>query len=166
VADERGSSVYAAYIKDQLADQDARKSSIEQRGITVITTSGTLVSLLFGLAAILTGVQDYDLPDGARCWLYAAMVAFVIASLEGIATNLPLFYIGVSARALRQGIRHKWDDEPAEAERQVAFTQVNVLERAQQLNTYKGFILLGAIVAEVIAVVFLALAIRIILTHG
>jgi hypothetical protein len=40
------------YLKDELARQDARQSSFEQRGIAVVTTAGTLVTLLFGLAAL------------------------------------------------------------------------------------------------------------------
>lgn len=60
---ERGSSIYAAYVNEQLAAQDSRKTSIEQRGIAVITTSGTLVSLLFGLVAVLTAADDYQYPE-------------------------------------------------------------------------------------------------------
>ena len=163
---DRGSTIYAAYIKDQLDGQDARKQSIEQRGITVITTSGTLVSLLFGLAAVLTGVQNYKLPSGAEHWLYAALVAFVVAAIGGIVTNLPLTYIGVRAADLRTAVKRKWNDKPEIAEQRVAATQVNVLDRAKQLNTIKAWVLFGGIVAELFAVVFLALAIRIVLTSG
>lgn len=163
MTNERGSSIYAAYIRDQLNDQEARKSSIEQRGVAVITTSGTLVSLLFGLAAVLTGVQHYQLPSGAESWLYAAMVAFVAGAIGGIATNLPLFYIGVRASELRGAVKNRWTDSIEDAEQRVAATEVKVLARAKALNTIKGFVLLGAISAEVIAVIFLSLAIRVVL---
>lgn len=160
---ERGSSVYADYIKEQLADQDSRKSSIEQRGVAVITTSGTLVSLLFGLVAVLTGIEGYELPDGAKSWLNGAMVAFVVAAIGGIATNLPLFYIGVRADQLDGAVKRRWNDSLEDAEQRVAATRVKVIARATRLNTIKGFILMGAISAEVIAVIFLTLAIRVVL---
>ena len=161
--DERGSTIYAAYIRDQLSDQDARKSSIEQRGIAVITTSGTLVSLLFGLVAVLTGADRYQLPGGAESWLFAAMIFFVVAAVAGIVTNLPLWYIGVKAGDLRSAVKQKWADAPSVAEQRVAATNAKVLERAMQLNTAKGFILLVAITLEVVAVVCLAGAVRVIL---
>jgi hypothetical protein len=162
-AEERGSSVYAAYIESQLRDQEARKGSIEQRGVAVITTCGTLVSLLFGLAAVLTGVEEYELPSAAEPWLYAALIAFVMAAITGIVTNLPLFYVGVRVDDLRGAVKNRWNESPQDAEQRVAATQVKVLARAKTLNTVKGFFLLAAIIAEVFAVIFLAVAIRAIL---
>jgi hypothetical protein len=167
VAEERGGTVYAAYIKEQLAAQDARKASIETRGISVITTSGALVSLLFGLVGLLTGAEHYELPDGAHPWLYAAMIAFVIAAVAGIVTNVPVFYSGVKTSDLQKAVKGSiWGDTPDDAERRVAATNVKVLATAKSRNTFKGFVLLAAIVFEVLAVLFLALAIRVILTTG
>jgi len=167
MAEERGGSVYAAYIKEQLAGQDARKASIEQRGISVITTSGALVSLLFGLTALLTGANDYQLPSGAEPWLYAAMVAFVLAAIGGIVTNTPLFYSGVKTSDLQKAVKGSlWGDNADDAERRIAATDVKLLATAKARNTFKGFALLGAVSAQVFAVLFLALAIRVILTTG
>ena len=50
--DPRGRAIYADYIKEQQEAQEARKVSLEQRGLAVITTSGALVTLLFGLTAL------------------------------------------------------------------------------------------------------------------
>src|SRR6266540_1704964 len=46
-----GYVAYGDFVKDELDAQDKRKSSFEQRGLAVITTSGALVTLLFALAA-------------------------------------------------------------------------------------------------------------------
>lgn len=163
---ERGSTVYASYIGEQLAEQDTRKQSIEQRGVAVITTSGTLVSLLFGLGAVLTGVDEYELPHGAEPWLYASMIAFVLAAVGGIVTNLPLLYIGVSPDDLKDAVENLWDDAPNIAEQRIAATQVKVLAKARTLNDLKGYFLLAAVGAEVVAVAFLASALSVILTAG
>ena len=45
--------MYGQFIKEELAAQDARKV-LEQRAVAVITTSGTLATLLLGLAALST----------------------------------------------------------------------------------------------------------------
>jgi hypothetical protein len=160
---ERGSSVYAEYIKDQLAEQDARKESIEKRGLAVITTSGTIVSLLFALVAVLTGADEYTLPTDAEPWLGAALIAFVLAALAGIVANLPLLYLAVEAPELRRLLDEFWDNDPVVAEKRVAATQLKVLTRAKSMNAFKGWILVGAVLAELAAVAFLAVAIRAVL---
>ena len=62
-----GRSVYADYIAEQIARQEERKRSIEARGVTVITTSGRLATLLLGLAALTTREeQTFTLPAAAQ----------------------------------------------------------------------------------------------------
>lgn len=39
-------------MKEQLTEERARKSSLEQRGIAVTTSAGAIVTLLFGLTAL------------------------------------------------------------------------------------------------------------------
>jgi hypothetical protein len=66
---------YTALIIEQLAEERSRKTSLEQRGISVITSSGALVTLLFGLAALTTKPQGYQVPDGATFSFILALVA-------------------------------------------------------------------------------------------
>ena len=62
-----GTEAYAALIERELDAQEARKASLEQRGLAVITTAGALTSLLFGLAAFsTTGAHAFVLPASAR----------------------------------------------------------------------------------------------------
>ena len=78
-----GSEVYADFIKSMLDAEDSRKSSLEQRGISIITTSGTLVTLLFGLTAAITGAKTFTFPAAARDWLTPAAIAFDVAAGQG-----------------------------------------------------------------------------------
>src|ERR1700694_370776 len=97
---DSGASILAAYVQAQLARQDARKTSLEQRGITVITTAGALVTLLFGLAALSTKrAQTFALPAGASYLLVVALVLFFGAALAAILTNVPLEYEEADAEA-------------------------------------------------------------------
>ena len=59
-SDTRGRAIYSDYIKEQLDAQEARKISLEQRGLAVITTSGVLVTLLFGLTALRSGGRAHS----------------------------------------------------------------------------------------------------------
>ena len=51
-AEDSGYTVYGEFVKDELEAQDKRKASFEQRGLAVITTSGTLVTLLLARRAV------------------------------------------------------------------------------------------------------------------
>jgi len=156
---EGGAAVYASYVAAQVARQEERKGSFEQRGLAVITTSGVLVSLLFGLTAVLTGAADYHLPDGSRGWILAALVCFVVAAIAGLLTNLPLKYSGVTGDALKDVIEKRWGDSCTAAEREVALTELKVLRQAKKRNWLKGRSLVIAIGAEIIAVLCLAVAV-------
>jgi hypothetical protein len=160
---ESGAAVYAAYVTAQVVSQEERKRSFEQRGLAVITTSGVLVSLLFGLTAALTGVAGYHLPHASRGWILAALVCFVAAAVAAILTNVPLKYRGVTADALRKKIDECWQDSAAEAQREVALTEVKVIRRAKERNRLKGWAFIFAIAAEIAAVFCLAVAVAVIL---
>lgn len=99
-----GFQTYGEFAKDELAAQDQRKASFEQRGLAVITTSGALVTLLFALAALSTKEsQTFVLPDRARGWLEAALVSFFFAAVAALITNVPLGYEAVEADEIKSG---------------------------------------------------------------
>src|SRR4051794_38201016 len=98
-----GFGVYGEFIKDELDVQDKRKASFEQRGLAVITTSGTLVTLLFALAALSTKEADtFSLPHGAKVWLLIALGFFFVSALFALLTNAPLVYQAVTAEKIRE----------------------------------------------------------------
>ena len=65
LADVKGSS-FGPTIKAQLDEERASKSSLEARGIGIITTSSVLAALLFGLVTFTRGsVNQEHLSIGA-----------------------------------------------------------------------------------------------------
>ena len=97
----RAGEVYGKVLADLLTLETTRKASIEQRGITFITTSGGLVSLLVALSALLLG-RDSSAPLGgsSRFLLIAAVIAFIVAASLGLAANAPRDYGGLSTEDL------------------------------------------------------------------
>ncbi len=67
---------YAQLIADQLAEERSRKSSLEARGVTVITTAGPLATLLFALTAGL------DLKGHQTCRFLVLFAARTAASMS------------------------------------------------------------------------------------
>jgi hypothetical protein len=135
--------------------------------VTVITTSGTLVTLLFGLTAGLTAASGFKLPGGARLPLLLALIAFVIAAGFGIVTNMPLRYQEMTPQGLGKLVNARyWTAPPAVGELRVAQAQVAVLSAARTANDLKVSLLIAAISAELLAVAFLAWAVAVILWGG
>lgn len=149
---------YSAYVEDLLATQEARKSSLEQRGLAVITTSATLATLLFGLVTLLTKANGDELPQSAHPWIVWALVAFVLAALSGVVTNWPRHYHEAKFEDPKT-LLDRWNDPAAAARRRITTTRLKVFKRAQEVNGQKARWLLGGMAAEVAAIVLLAVAI-------
>lgn len=161
-----GRTVYADYVKAELDAQLERKASLEQRGVAVITTAGTLVSLLFGLVAVITGVQHYTPPHGATIWLYSGLALFVVAGALALVVNAPLVYQTVKADELKRAIGTLWGDDEETAQRNVALTRTTVFGDTKRKNDLKGIVLIAAMVAEVAAVGCVGVAVGLILHKG
>jgi nitrate reductase NapE component len=159
-----GRAIYAEYIKEQLDAQEARKVSLEQRGLAVITTSGVLVTLLFGLTALtVRPASTFVIPDTAAALLIAALVFFVLAALLAIITNLPRPYEGVTVDALRRAVKERWEDSEAVASEMVALTRLKMLASAKKNNDLKGQALVIAMASEILAVALVGTAVGFVL---
>ena len=159
-----GYEAYGQFVKDELAVQDARKASFEQRGLAVITTSGVLVTLLFALAALSTKRSaTFVLPHSARTWLSIALLLFFLSAIAALVTNAPLIYQAVESENIRKRLREKPPRSASEAAKDVAFTRADALESAKAKNSIKGWALAVAMLFEALAVGCVAVAISIVL---
>jgi hypothetical protein len=155
-----GNAVYGEYLERQIASQEARKSSFEQRGLAVVTTAGALVTLLFGLAAIATRTGKGDpFSSEEKVWLAAALTLFVVSAVAALWINLPMKYKSVEAGEIRARLKETPVRDADAAHRDIALTQVAVLISARQKNTRKGHLLFAALACEVAAVACVGVAI-------
>lgn len=166
-ADETAGASYGKLIADQLAEERTRKASLEQRGITVITTSGVLVSLLFGLAALITSAEDFDLPDGVRPLLVAGLVFFVGAAVSGIWLNSPRKYREANPGHLRRLTQKQiWEASASLGARRGAELQANLISTARTVNASKAKWLVAAILLEVLGIGAVASGVVVILVSS
>lgn len=162
--DEIAGVAYAELIGEQLEQERARKASIEARALSVITTSGGLVTLLFALGGLISGVEGYTLPELGRWLLLASLAAFVLAAIAAIVANFPLRYREVSIGGLRRLTGAEWWTKPiAPGSRRAAEARVTLLGRARTTNAFKVRTLIAAMAIEVVAVVLIAAAVAVIL---
>jgi hypothetical protein len=164
---ESAGSAYGELIKEQLEAERARKASLEQRGITVITTSGVLVSLLFGLGAVVTSAKAFQVPALARILLVVAVGLFVLAALAGLVLNSPRQYEEAELAYLDLlYTKDVWDASVSLGGRRSAEMRLKILRKARQVNRDKAKWLVAAVVFEVGAVAFVAASVIVILLNG
>jgi hypothetical protein len=149
-----------------LAELRESKKSLEQRGISTVTTSGVLVTLLLGVAALITSRAGYTLPPVAKPWLYSSMGSFVLAALGGLLTNIPVGYESPTVPALYNLAKDRWRDAATTAERTVYTTRLKVIASYKTSNKWKARILSTAIGLEVVAILLLAVTVGLIVNHG
>jgi hypothetical protein len=151
---------YGQLIADQLTEERSRKASLEARGVTVITTSSALATLLFALTAGLTATSKFILPVSAKLPLLLTLVTFVFSAVLSLVVNVPLRYREPTLAGLAGLLNSNYWKAPAEVgEIRVAEAQVTSLAAARYANNLKGRLLIGAIFFELLAIPFLAWAI-------
>jgi hypothetical protein len=163
---------YARLIEEQLAEERSTKLSLEGRGITVITTSGTMVGVLFALLAFANAAQVAL--SGIAQWLIAAAVILLVGSaVLGLRVNRPRTYDEMdpgSMESILLGADGEWgpdlDESRDEGVRRVAQLHLEVLKNARQANGEKAKLLIRAQGGEVFGIVLLGIAILVVLAHG
>jgi hypothetical protein len=157
--DSPGRELYSEFIKDQLDEEQERKKSFEQRGVTVITTSGALVTLLFGLTALsVKGESTFEIPTLSATFLTVGLVFFVVAAVLALLTNIPRSYESVTVDSLWRAVADRWGDTEATASAMVAKTRLKEIRTAKTINREKGYLLSASMVCEILAVALVAAA--------
>ncbi|TCO56056.1 hypothetical protein [Actinocrispum wychmicini] len=156
-------AVFPEFVKDLLAVEDKRRETLEARGASVITVSGTLVTLLVALGAFVPNRQGFVLPDTTRAPLSVAVIAFVVAALLGIATYVPQRVRLTDPNALAELLPGYWPKGREFALKKVTATRLEQLTVLQKGNDWKARALLAAVVGQVVAVGALAWAVLVIL---
>jgi hypothetical protein len=154
------------YIGDQLAEERATKSALEDRANTVITSAGALTTLLFALSALATkAAATYELPGFAKVLLVVATCFFLVAIVFALRTAAPAAYAEVTVESLRKvATPEAFSASAAEAEPIIAKAMVEVIAGARSGNGQKARDLKRAVQAELAAAIVVAIAVIVVLT--
>ena len=156
-----GGGIYGPYIKSLLDYELTRKSGLEARASAVVSTAGTLVTLLFGLVAVVTGATTFSLPGTAHGWLIAAVILFVIAI--GLAVAVVVIPHPYGQVNLGEGPAQLWRETAYSASVHVAEAQVQLITVVRRRNAANARLVLVSGLAELLALAMLAVAVILIL---
>jgi hypothetical protein len=159
-------SVYAPLVDHQLEVERNLKASLEQRGVVIVTTSGTLVSLVFGFSA-LANKSIATLPHAGPVTdlLTIALLFFLLSTVAAIVTNTAWTYKEFDEKELaRLCGRDYWVfDDTVEAARAVSEAKVGILKQARKQNERKARALSAGFQFEVAAIACIGLAVVVVL---
>lgn len=80
---------HLALAQDQLAYERALRTSYEQRAATAVSSTGTLVAVMLGLAALRTRTASFELPSGTTAIGAAALILLLLAAASALTIALP-----------------------------------------------------------------------------
>jgi hypothetical protein len=156
-------SVYADFVQEQLKAEETRKTSLEQRGLAVITSSGVIATLGFGSLALAKRGDRIPLPAGGAFLLIAGALALLVAAALALATNAPLRHRAINLARLNESLREHAADDDGIALIRVTATRLGLLGTTRQGNDLKAILCLAAMVAEVLGVALLGATICVVL---
>jgi hypothetical protein len=144
---------YGSFVDAEFTSSVSSSQEISRRALTVVSTSGGLATLMataIGFAAV--NRKDAFFPSSARAPLVTAIIFFIIAAVVALLAQLPLLVRFIDAKSLQSLVTEAWDDSEHDAAQQVAFTRTQMLATERKMNTVRSWLLIGAIVFEIVAV--------------
>lgn len=148
---------YQKLLLDQLADERAKKTSLDQRGIAVISTAGTLVTVTLGFVALASHGGTNPLPPIAMLFLISALGLLVGASTCGLLINLPARSPIVDAQELAEiATQHDQHITQSDSDRDEYHTLARLLIELRKVTKNRARVLFLALLLEVLALILMA----------
>jgi hypothetical protein len=153
---------FAAFIERELEVERERRRSLDARGAAVVTTSGSLTTLLAAVGAFVGGRPGFHLLPGSVGPLTLTLLAFASAAVCGIVvTGLPWYEVAAPDQ-LRTMLAEKWRTDEVDARNYTAELDVDTIESLRKGNKTKAEWLVRALVAQVVGLFSLTLTVYLI----
>lgn len=159
--DSTAGPVYETLVGTALGAEESRRKVIEGRSGTVLTTSTTMLALVFGLTVIVTG-KDYVFKSHCSVVLVSlALAAFVAsASLAIVVQAYGFTYTVISAKTLSNLTDDvNWGRTADDARRMWIRRQVSTIQSLRKGNNIKARLAIWSLGFELLAVALLAVAV-------
>lgn len=159
--DTSGGDYLFEYVRGELDKEEARRSSLEARGLSVATAAGGIAALVAAFRD-LAGGNALDLGrHGARGALIACIALFVSAALLAALTTAPRRARLVDPAGLRELAPQLWGEHGDRARKMIFASRLVYLDEAQRGNDRRGRLLFGATVLLALGGVALLVAVSV-----
>ncbi|AYF30493.1 hypothetical protein CSH63_24200 [Micromonospora tulbaghiae] len=157
------SDVYSDFIASELKTERERKAAMDTRAASLVTTSGSLVTILAAVGAFVGKDAQASLPRQALPLMVLALVAFTAASLSGICAGWSRRYDVAAITPMRLMLNERWTDDEDLARKEVALANIAMIGTLRSVNETKERFLRAGWISQIVALGFLAAVVLIIL---
>jgi hypothetical protein len=157
------SDIYSDFIESELRNERDRKAALDTRAASLVTTSGSLITILAAVGAFVGRDTKAPLPTQALLLLTLALIGFAFAVLAGIISGWNRPYRVADTESMRTMIRSRWMDEELLARVEVADVNVRMIDQLRAMNNGKEVYLRAGWISQVVALVLLTGVVMIVL---
>lgn len=152
---------WVEFVDHEVVVEEARKASIEARGVATVTAASAIATVLLALVTVTkkSGQSVLVVPGGARPWVEIALACFLGAAALGVLTNYPVTLYWVTPSKLSDYIDEQWEALPGVTQQKIIDHQIKRLTALHKWNTVKGYVLMVAMAAQVLAIVSIVIAV-------
>ena len=158
--------VYAAFIEGELKAERERRTAYDTRGQALVTTSGALVTLIGGFAALVRAGSGTRPPIAGLYVFGAALVLFVGAAACGIAAGWNRHHAVATIATLKRMLTEHWKDDEVTARNNVSTVYRATVDTLRQANDFKAKWVSIGLILQVCALVASGTAVVIATAHG
>ncbi len=161
-----GNDIYPSFIDGELRTERERRANLEARGVSVVSQSGGLVTLLLGVAAFTN--DSSALPSFGIGALVAGLILFLGAGLCGILVNFwpiyPAHPVADAATMKQMATTKRFADE-SEARTVISHINIGTIASLRRGNDKKIRFVAIAQMFQVLAVIVVSVAVVIAITR-
>jgi len=134
---EQGAS-YATFIEAELRAERDRRTTLDAKGLGIVTTTAALTTVLTAVGAFVSTRSGFRLPHGIFWPLAGTLVAFVVAAVLGILAAGLHPYAVATPKTLEQMLRGHWQDHEVDARNNVSRMNMETIASLRRGNNRKG----------------------------
>ncbi|BBY88458.1 hypothetical protein [Mycolicibacterium tokaiense] len=150
-----GALVYQALVRDALAAEYERRKGLENRGAVLLTSSGTMVTIIFGLTVFITGKDFVFVNRSAVELVCQSLIPFVLSAVLAIFVQafLPKYEV-IKSEDLVKLVRDDkyWTSSAEDATRESVDLQVKTTCSLRKGNGFKAFCVLTSFGLQLVAI--------------
>jgi hypothetical protein len=154
--------VYEQMVGAVVAAEFDRKKTLEGRGTTILTTSGSLLTLIFGLTVVVSGKDTRFENQWAVMFLMASLLAFVVSAFIAIFIAINGSTYTLAGQPLLESLttNETWEDKSEDEARRIwVKRQVNTSLSLRKGNNRKAKAVTWSLGTQVLAVTLLSLSV-------
>lgn len=154
-----GGPKYAVFLEQELKAERDRRINLDTRAQSVVTVSGSLVTLLAAVGAFISSRKDYRLPSVTHAPLIITVVMFTVTIALAILASFNFRYDVADKQTLMQLPRQHWADSEDIALKNITATNVTTVTSLRYGNDQKATFILVALIAQLLSLGSLGLTV-------